>query len=156
MPLTRPLDEDSFAQHTLNVVQTGYMIVPSAMMEVSDSWGWMRERRQKGLGHLTSAARGLMFAVPVVAVFGLLLGSADAVFAQYITQSLDSVLSIFGIDYLGDTFGQGIITLGLATVATGGISYGVWRRLGSKPETETPAEEVEEQPQEKRKPGFKL
>jgi hypothetical protein len=156
LPLERSLDEDSFTQHSLNVIQTAFMIVPTALVEASDSWGWARDRRQHGIGHFASAARGLMFATPVVLVFGVLLGSADAVFAKYVDQTVSSFLHIFGIQYVGDTVAQGILTLGLATVSTGALSYGVWRRTTAVPKAKA-VEEADDLPvEEKRKPGFKL
>lgn len=154
LPLPQAMDEESLAQHTLNVLQTGVMVIPSAMTEASDSWGWLRERRI-GLGNLTSAARGLMFAVPVVAVFGFLLGSADAVFATMAGNTINSFLRIFGIQYLGDTFGQFIVMGSLATLATGALGYGVWRRANDMPK-EPAVQEEDLQLEEKRKPGFKL
>ncbi len=158
LPLSRPMDEDSLAQHSIGVIETGFMIVPSAMVEAADSWKWARERRRNGLGNVASAARGLIFAAPVVLVFGVLLGSADAVFAKYVDNTMNSILHIFGIQYLADTVGQGMLTMGLATVATGAIGYGVWRRsLQKQQEAISDDEEAEAIPaQEKRKPGFKL
>ncbi len=156
LPLSRPIDEETIVQQTVAVVETGFMIVPNALLEANDSWRWLRDRQKHGIGHMASAARGLVFTVPIVAVFGVLLVSADPVFAQYVNHVTSSFLQLFGIQYFGDTIGQAVITLGLAGVATGGLSYGVWRRVGSKSEVEALGEEFEEAKPEKRKPGFKL
>jgi hypothetical protein len=158
LPQAAAIDEDSLAQHTLAVIETGILVVPEGLTEAARSWGWLRERRQHGIGQIASAARGLVFAVPVVAVFGLLLGSADAVFASYVGQTMNGFLRLFGIQYVGDTVGQGMVTMGLATVATGALSYAIGRRAGAKShqEVEAAVGEAGAPHKEKRKPGFKL
>jgi hypothetical protein len=167
LPLERPLDEDSFAEHTINTIGTGVVVLPYGLGEVGESWAWARERLNNRGRQATLVLRGVMFALPVVIVFGVLLGSADAVFASYARQAWDGFRKLVGLQYVGDTVGQAVFTLFLATVAAGGISFGLKRReqaaQSSPVEVEEPAaadapegDTETDTPAEKRKPGFKL
>lgn len=166
LPLARPLDEESLGKHTQAVFETGLMLVPSAIAEGTDAWGWLREKRQQRGGVIASVVRGLVFALPVVLVFAFLLGSADAVFAKYVSEAFDSVWQALGIKFLDDTLGRWLLTGMLATVATGALGFGIMRRPAAQTianastvqtaeadetqtETATPAKE-------KSKPAFKL
>jgi hypothetical protein len=168
LPLERPLDVTPFADQVWGVIEAGLAIIPAAIAQWIDSWGWLRSARLKRLTHLSSVVRGLAIAVPVVVVFGLLLGSADAVFGDYLTR-LWNLFNLNGMDSLGQ---QAILTGALAFAAMGAIAYSGLRRFtparnGDSPESETdtepPDEELEalkaalrEKADEKRKPAFKL
>lgn len=172
LPLSRPLDEDSLGKHTQAVFETGLMIIPTALSEGVEAWGWLREKRQQRGGVIASVVRGLVFALPVVLVFAFLLGSADAVFAKYVSQAFDSVWQALGIKFLDDTLGRWVLTGALATVATGALGFGIMRRDslpvhgegrgGVNPTVLTPQPIDEDQAEatppakEKTKPSFKL
>jgi len=156
--LPRALDTDSFAEQTGNVIQTSFMVLPYAIGEGGEAWSWLREARHNRGRQFTSALRGLAFATPVILVFALLLGSADAVFASYVNKAWMGVQHLLGIQYFGDSFGQLGVTLVFGTLMTGAVGYSLMRKITP------PAELVDEegnpislpQSDEKRKPGFKL
>lgn len=132
--LPRPVDEESFMEQLGSVVAVGVMVLPLGLSESVESWAWLRERRHRPGGQLVSAMRGIVFALPVLAIFGFLLGSADAVFASYVTQAWDGVRRVFGLQVSGDTFGTVFTTVSLSLLATGGLSYALARRLPLEPQ----------------------
>ncbi|MBZ0289158.1 MAG: DUF4407 domain-containing protein, partial [Anaerolineae bacterium] len=156
--LPRALDTDSFAQQTGGVLQTSFLVLPYAVGESAEAWAWLREARHNRGGQFASALRGLAFATPVILVFAVLLGSADAVFASYVSKAWTSVQNLLGIRYLGDTIGQLGVTLVFGTLMTGALGYSLMRKINP------PAPLVDEngdplpisESDEKRKPGFKL
>ncbi|MEO8608462.1 MAG: DUF4173 domain-containing protein [Chloroflexota bacterium] len=156
--LPRALDTDSFVEQTGSVIQTGFLVLPYAIGEGGEAWSWLREARHSRGGQFAKAVRGLAFATPVIFVFAILLGSADAVFASYISKAWTSVTHLLGIQYLGETFGQLGVTLVFGTLMTGAVGYSLMRKIN------LPAELTDEegnpisapQTDEKRKPGFKL
>ncbi len=160
------LDEDPFVDYIGHTLETSFMVLPYGFAETAQGWEWLRERRQRG-AQFAAVTRGLVFALPIVAVFTVLLGSADAVFARYVTDAWNGVMRALGIEMLGDTFGRGLFTLALALIVTGGITWGLKRKpLPAPTPTLKDAEVVEPDESEggtaetaadeKRKPAFKL
>lgn len=141
LALSRPLDEESFAEQLGGVVAVSIVILPFGLNALFESWGWLRERRHKPGGQLVSAMRCVVFALPILAVFGFLLGSADAVFASYMTQAWDGVRRVLGLQVSADTIGTLFTTFSLALLATGGLTYALSRRLPVVPEVASPADE---------------
>lgn len=169
LPLERPLDLTPFAEQVWGVIEAGLSIVPAGLAQLFDSWGWLRSGRLKRLTHLSAVLRGLAIALPVVVVFGVLLGAADAVFADYLEQFW-KLFNLRGIDSLME---QGFLTGSLAFAAMGAAAYGALRLARPQPpappaeaaddddEPETfdeaiQASEAGESAAEKRKPAFKL
>ena len=159
LTLQRPLDTDSFAEQTGSVLQAGFMLLPYAAAETGQAWAWLREARHDRGRQFTSVLRGLAFAAPVILVFALLLGSADAVFAGYVNGAFDGIRRMLGIDFMSDGIAQIGATLIFGAIMTGAIAYGLMRRM---PETASEAVDSDGDPlpltqnQEKRKPAFKL
>lgn len=160
LPLDQRLDESSLAQHTGALVETTFMLIPSAVIESVEAWAWLKERRQQRGQVFASVVRGGLFALPILAVFAFLLGSADAVFASYVSQTMTSISSFFGLENLDDSFFQGVLVIGIATAATGALGYGIIQRP-YPPANVIPAaaeadDEGVQETVEKRKPAFKL
>lgn len=160
LPLDQRLDESSLAQHTGALVETTFMLIPSAVIESVEAWAWLKERRQQRGQVFASVVRGGLFALPILAVFAFLLGSADAVFASYVSQTMTSISSFFGLENLDDSFFQGVLVIGIATAATGALGYGIIQRP-YPPANVIPAaaeadDEAVQETVEKRKPAFKL
>jgi hypothetical protein len=159
LTLQRAVDTDSFAEQTGSVLQVGFMVLPYAAGETGHAWAWLREARQDRGRQFTSVLRGLVFATPVILVFAVLLGSADAVFAGYVNQAFDGMRRMLGIQFMSDGIVQIGVTLIFGTLMTGAISYGLMRRL---PEAVLETLDSDGDPlpltpsQEKRKPAFKL
>ena len=179
LPLTRPLDTDTLQDYTVHTLETGMVLLPSALAEAGDAWRWLRDNRRPKTGTATAVVRGLLFAAPVLLVFVFLLGSADAVFARMVVDLTDSILRVFGVQYLEETISQVIFTGILAVAAIGAISFSVARRparvvsiptsapqpeIGDAPLSEgeidadhdAEAFEDEDEQPEKAKPAFKL
>ncbi|MBL8156997.1 MAG: DUF4173 domain-containing protein, partial [Anaerolineae bacterium] len=166
LPLKSALDEAGFEDQIGAAAQVGIAVLPMGVIQTVDAWGWLRERRQQRGALAASILRGLVFALPVLAVFVILLGSADAVFARYVTEAVDSVRRLLGLEYIDDAIAQAIFTGALALIATGGLGYALARRLdwaapapAPKPaEGETADDDfaAELAVEEKRKPAFKL
>ena len=113
----QPLDEASVGQQAAAVLETSILLPFAALPEIGASWGWLRERSWQGRT-LMAVARGLVIAVPILVVFAVLLGSADAVFADYVADVWN--LLAFNPDIrLVD---QGLITLSIAWLTTGGLA----------------------------------
>lgn len=169
LPLARPLDEDSFSEHTVNTITAGFALLPYASGEYGQAWNWLREKRHQRGGAFASVLRGLMFASPVLVVFVFLLGSADAVFASYVNQTWNGIRQILGLQALGDTVPRMVLTLGLAVLGTGALAY-AWARdaqrtrrryivTGGQTAEMPPTAEAEEtalEAEAKAKPGIKL
>jgi len=163
LPLNRTLDTESIGDHTKAVIETGFMVIPVAVIEGAEAWSWLREKRHQRGGVLAAVVRGGIFALPIVLVFAVLLGSADAVFANYVNQAFEGVRRALGLEFLGDTMSRLVLTGSLAVVVTGSLGYSLMRRPADMPivnpsldteETEDEAVVVDHKP--KSKPGFKL
>ena len=123
MAVSRPLDEATLGEQAGAVLEAGMLTPFAAIPELGDSWGWLRERSWQGRT-LIAVARGLMIGVPVVVVFAVLLGSADVVFADYVSAAWN--LFAFNLDVR--LIDQGLITLAIGWVSTGALAYGLARR----------------------------
>jgi hypothetical protein len=166
LSLQRPLDEATIPEQIGTVMQTGLMVVPSAFIEVGESWAWLRENRYRGGTQFASVIRGSAFALPVVFVFAILLGSADAVFASYVSHAWNGLTDLLGLQLIDDLVGRSAVTLALAGLTTGAISYGLVRRLNPVHPLEAGDNDIDSPSPsmerglggevEKRKPGFKL
>ena len=154
--LRRALDTDSFAEQTGNVLQVSFLVLPYAIGEGGEAWSWLREARHSRGGQFAKALRGLAFATPVILVFAVLLGSADAVFASYVNKAWTGVQHLLGIQYLGDTFGQLGVTLVFGTLMTGAVGYSLMHKMNPPVELLDADGDPLPQTDEKRKPGFKL
>jgi hypothetical protein len=165
LPLRSALDEAGFEEQIGAAAQVGIAVLPMGVIQTVDAWGWLRERRQQRGALAASILRGLIFALPILAVFVILLGSADAVFARYVAQAVDSVRRLLGLEYIDDAIAQAIFTGALALIATGGLGYALARRLelaGTSPAPKPAEGETADDftadlaIEEKRKPAFKL
>ncbi len=158
LPLARPLDEDALLDQTAYVLDAGFLILPHALYQAADAWGWLRERRYRRGGQVAAVARGLAFALPVLLLFGFLLGSADAVFASYVNQTLDGLVKLFGVDFSALSVTRLAFTGFMGALGTGAIGYAWARRERQlRPAGSDTAEpRTDDERNEKRKPIFKL
>ncbi|HEX2906991.1 MAG TPA: DUF4173 domain-containing protein [Phototrophicaceae bacterium] len=138
LPLAHRLDEDSFIQHTTNTLEAGLELPRYAVIEAGDAWSWLREKRHQRGGAFAAVMRGLVFAAPVILVFVLLLGSADAVFAKYLDQVWQSLRDLLGLDGIPDMFARLLFTLLIAALGTGALGYAWVRRERIRPVVRVP------------------
>jgi hypothetical protein len=87
----------------------------------------LKAARQRGSRNLLPVIRGLLLALPVLAIFTVLLASADLVFADYLKDLLSFDISPDLLELLW----QGIIILGSAWLLAGGLAYALGRSQAS-------------------------
>lgn len=94
----------------LNIVLLGWLEAPMVVINASRQRVKHVELQETQVHSLLSVIRGCFLAVPVVAVFGLLLASADVV----LRAELDSVFSTVVPDSIDEIIGQSILIFMLA------------------------------------------
>ncbi len=125
LPLSRRIDLDSTADHLLRVMDgfTGAVLDP--FYEIFDSISWFFERLEGNWRVVASVGRGLVISAPVLLIFGLLLASADAVFAGYFRQ----IVGWFRLPNLSLSTVSQLVFIGMVGwLSCGGVAYGVARR----------------------------
>lgn len=115
-----PLDTAATLEHVQGVALVGVNAAFGAPVELGGALAWLRERSWQGRA-LLAVARGLLIGLPVVIVFALLLGAADAIFAGY----LGDLWELLALRPSGQLLWQIIYLLGFAWLATGALSWGV-------------------------------
>lgn len=125
LPQRHTVAEDNFLGYISGTIASGIMIFTSPSVQAFHGGAWLRENSPSRHPQVNGVLRGLMFALPVVLVFGVLLSSADAVFGDAITRTL----SIIQFDNLGAAFGQLVIIGILGWMACGLFAYGIGRNL---------------------------
>lgn len=162
LPVAQPMDTEPLAEHSKAVIEAGIMVMPAALGEGLEAWAWLREKRHQRGGVLAAVVRGGVFALPIVLVFAVLLGSADAVFASYVNQAFDGVRRALGIEFLGDTMTRGIVIAAFGIAVTGSLGYGLMRKPTSELSIVPPVPPLDDDDalvpndKPKSKPGFKL
>lgn len=110
----------------------GYAMVPlkvagNALVQpaslLSDSVD-LEAARERGNRNLLPVARGCLFALPVLLVFGCFLASADLVFAKYV----GDFLHLKFLSDLLERLWRGFIILVIAWIVAGGLAYALNRR----------------------------
>ncbi|MBN1284616.1 MAG: DUF4173 domain-containing protein [Anaerolineae bacterium] len=131
LPVTdRHIDADSLGHYLLGALDAVLSALAfGALPEITDSYAEVKTKRPGQSETLGAVLRGLVFALPVLLVFGVLLGSADAVFGDYIRKFFEAI-SLEGLD---DLVGQAVLILVIAWPAIGGLAYGAARRRLSRP-----------------------
>jgi hypothetical protein len=124
LPLSQRIDLTSFGDHLLGVFDATLGSVVAPLFEITDSVSWGFERLQGNWKVVASVGRGLVITIPIVLVFGVLLASADAVFAGVVNRAM----SWFTFPMLTDQIFQiGFIGV-IGWMACGALAYGVARR----------------------------
>ena len=142
LPLSERIDLASFGDHLLGVFDATFGSLVAPLFELADSLAWGFDRLQGNWKIVASVGRGLVITVPIVLVFGVLLASADAVFAGVVNRAMSwltfPMLSqqIYQIAFIGV----------MGWMSCGALAYGVARRdrlqhkeRGDKPKRKLPA-----------------
>jgi hypothetical protein len=142
------IDTAPLSDHVFTPLDVGLYTIYAPIMEVGHSFGFVRERNWKDMGNLGAVVRGLVFALPILLVFGVLLGSADEVFADSFSGMFDWLFSVNIYSIIDPLFIAGVI----GWLMLSALSYALARRI---PELEgTPDEE---NPQlKKQRPSFRI
>lgn len=162
-PLTQNIDTEPLAAYPKAIIETGFMVPAYAVTESVESWRWLSEKRHQRGNLIASIVRGGVFALPVILVFAVLLGSADAVFASYVNQAVEGVRQALGLQFLGDTMSHLVLTGFLTVSVSGSLGYVLLRRPVVTPIVPPPLPDedaadgiVLPDTKPKSKPGFKL
>lgn len=126
LPGQRFIDTDSTAQQVVGILQTSIAVIftPVATL-VQGARFFQQERDPEAPGAHRSRAitRGLLLALPVVLIFGILLGAADAVFESYLTR----LWNLFQIENVEELVGRLFLAGIFAWLAWGALAYGLAR-----------------------------
>ncbi len=122
--LRTPFDITSTARQVGAVIETGLRAVfGEAVVTLILARRWFSQRSSDEGRRVVAVVRGLVLTVPVIVVFGALLGSADAVFSSYIGQ----IGSLFALDNIDALIGRVIVGGALSWLTAGVITYTVLR-----------------------------
>lgn len=122
-PIYAPIDQETLGAQAASVFETIMFIPFETPGKLADAGGWLRERRVFGAEAVRSVARGLLIALPILVVFGLLLASADTIFAGYLTDALN----VFSLTNAEDLVVHTLILAGVSWLSCGALAYGVLR-----------------------------
>ncbi|HVU14710.1 MAG TPA: DUF4173 domain-containing protein [Phototrophicaceae bacterium] len=135
MPGSRPIDLDATADHIFSTLEATFGTLLAPLFEVFDSIGWCVERLTGHGRVIMSVGRGLAITAPIVLIFGVLLASADAVFAGY----ADRIVSFLRFpQFSNEVILQIVMIGGIGWVACGALAYGVGRRMRAEDRAEKP------------------
>ena len=138
LPGQRFIDTESVWRHMAGLLETGIavMIVPiTTLLRAAQFFRQDRDPDAPGAARSRAVTRGLLLALPVLLVFAILLGAADAVFASY----LERLWAIFQVEDLEELIGRLFVAGMLAWAAWGAFAYGLARSdLGLTPSQPDP------------------
>ncbi len=124
LPLSERIDLAAFGEQVIGVLDASFGSLVAPLYEVIDSASWGLSRLQGNWRVVASVGRGLLISLPILLVFGLLLASADAVFAGYV----DQIAGLFSFRFLNEQLYHVGFIGGVAWLACGALAYGVARR----------------------------
>jgi len=119
----RNVDTDGTMTYLTGLFEAGLSTFIVPFFTLADGWSWLRQRGNRRPTARGAVLRGLLLAIPLLLILALLLGSADAVFGEFLSRFWD----LFHIENLEDLIGQGTLVVMLGWVACGAIAYGVTR-----------------------------
>ncbi len=144
------IDTASLSNHIFTPLDVGLYTIYAPLIETGQSISFIRERSWKDVGNLGAVVRGLVFAVPVLLVFGVLLGSADEVFANSFDGIFDWLFSANIFDLFDPLFVAGV----MGWLMLSALSYALARQINP---TETVVEETDsENNLKKQRPSFRI
>lgn len=125
LPLRTPIDTETIITLVTNTVIMAVHVLPAPPAILSNVMEWIRERNFREHRTLFAIGRGLLFALPIIAVFAVLLSSADLIFADYVRQ----ILNIFTIQNLPELITRLVLVLCLAWLMMGTMVYTLARPI---------------------------
>lgn len=156
------LDTASLADYIGTPLDVGLYMIYAPLVEMIEGLSWFKNRNWKDLGNLGSVLRGLLFTIPILLVFGVLLGSADLVFAEQIGKLFSWLSFKNSYELLNYAVVTGIFTWFMLTA----LSYAISRRVDHRRSTQaTDTAQVENaedlsskknSPLRKTRPGFRI
>lgn len=125
LPRRAAIDEEGFGDYMRGSAEATLTVPFEPFRQGWDALGWLREQRSFRGPQAVAVLRGLLFTLPLVLVFGLLLGAADSVFGDY----MERILNIFDFEVDSALYEQGMIAGVLAWLGCGALAYGIGRWL---------------------------
>ena len=144
------IDTASLSNHIFTPLDVGIYTIYSPLVETAQSISFIRERSWKDTGNLGSVLRGLLFALPVLLVFGVLLGSADEVFANSFAGIFDWLFSANIFDLFDPLFVAGV----MGWLMLSALSYALARQIIQV--EDTVAETDSDNNLKKQRPSFRI
>jgi hypothetical protein len=127
-PLEQAFDRDSTFTHAMSLIEAGIVSIFMPIGQAIQSIGWVRAHGILRARGAASVLRGVVIAVPILIVFGVLLASADQVFADYLRR----LTSIFQLRNWNDVFRHGMVIVLFGWIVCGGLAYAVLTRPGRR------------------------
>ncbi len=129
LPRKQVIDEESFGAY-LGGASEATLSVPFAPFgQAWEAVGWVREQRSFRGPQAVAVARGLIFTLPLLFVFAILLGAADTVFNDL----LEQIAGLFNWRVNPALVRQALLAGSLAWLGCGALAYGIGRWLRSAP-----------------------
>lgn len=136
----RYLDQATALEYSLSLIATGFSSAIMPFIELTWVQRWMSSLSLRESKGLVQVGRGLLLATPVLIVFIILLGSADVIFAQRITDLLQNLIPSNGESLIIQVILIGII----AYVVIGMMAYGIVRAVEAQQNETTESESTSE------------
>lgn len=145
--LTRPkhLDTTAFIEQIFITIEVAIATAIGSISEFIGLAQWIKKHDFSNASGIIAVLRGVAITIPIVIIFGLLLSSADVVFAQQLT----SIFNIFQFDNFSDVLISVMIIGGLSLIATGFLSYAVSQSITTPSDDviiEEPIQDTDEKP----------
>ena len=125
------LDVASIVDHIFTPLDVALYTIYAPLVETRHSFDLFRERSWKDVNHLGAIIRGLAFTIPILLVFGVLLGSADEVFANTFDGVFDWLFSANIYDIADPLLLAGVMGWLMLTA----LSYALARQIPQPQET---------------------
>jgi hypothetical protein len=132
LPRQQVIDEEGFGAYVGGATEATLHVPLEPFGQGWEAVRWLREQRSFRGPQAVAIARGLVFTLPLLFVFAILLGSADTVFNDY----LERIARLFNIRLSDALIDQVMIAGGLAWLGCGALAYSVGRWLRQTPPAE--------------------
>lgn len=120
----REIDNSAMHNHIFATISAPIEASGGGFVTLNHGYRRIKERNWNGLNSFMPIVRGLLLTIPIVAIFIVLLSSADAVF----NNQVEGFFSIFAIDNLGIIGTRILITLAITWVTLGLFSFALTQR----------------------------
>ncbi|NWF70147.1 MAG: DUF4173 domain-containing protein [Chloroflexi bacterium] len=120
-------------EHFFGAIQSSVLVIPCAFPEIGVARKQLAQKLPQNRGTVLAVGRGLLFAIPALLIFSLLLSSADTVFGSY----MDNLWQALGFLDVSSLLGRGGMTVALAVFAIGVLAYPYLPGSSAKPPAKT-------------------
>jgi hypothetical protein len=134
------LDEVGSFDYLATLICAGFMAFVGSFIELGRFFDWLKRRQKReASGQWVSILRGIFFALPILAIFAVLLASADPIFQE----KLLWITNIFGANFDWEPlFEVAIFTGAVSWFMVGAIAFSI---TPTQLKREKPSTEIEKQ-----------